>query len=79
MKELAEFIVSNIIPKGKFDISENVEDGHVQISIKADTAVIGLLIGKAGNTIKAIQTLLRVKGRLEDKLVNVDVSEIQTP
>ena len=76
MKELAEFIVGNIATSAKFSVSLTDEEGHVNVEIKTSPETIGLIIGKGGNTIKAIQTLLRVRGRIEDKLVNVTVSEV---
>lgn len=75
MKELAQFILKNIVPEGKYQVSESEEDGKVNIEIKASSDIIGLIIGKSGNTIKALQTLLRVRGRIENKLVNINVSE----
>ncbi len=75
MKELAEFIVGNIIDKKEFTVSELEDDGRLVIEIKVSPEVIGIVIGKGGNTIKAIQTLLRVKGRLQDKLVSVTITE----
>jgi uncharacterized protein len=76
MKELTEFIVKRIVTEGKYEISESDQEGQTMIEIKASPDTIGLIIGKGGNTIKAIQTLLRVKGRLENKLVSVNVSEL---
>ena len=75
MKELAEFIVGNIIDKKDFTVSELEDEGRLVIEIKVSPEVIGIVIGKGGNTIKAIQTLLRVKGRLQDKLVSVTITE----
>lgn len=76
MKELAEFIVGNIIDKKEFTVSEVEDDGRLIVEIKVSSELIGIVIGKGGNTIKAIQTLLRVKGRLQDKLVSVTITEI---
>lgn len=76
MKELAEFIVGNIIDKKEFTVSEVENDGRLIVEIKVSSELIGIVIGKGGNTIKAIQTLLRVKGRLQDKLVSVTITEI---
>jgi len=75
MKDLAEFIVKNIVTEGRYAISEKEEDGKTIVEIEAAPEVIGLIIGKGGNTIKAIQTIIRIKGRLENKLVNVNVQE----
>jgi len=75
MTDLLKFILEEITGSKDFDISETEEEGRVIIEVKADPANMGLIIGKGGNTIKAIQTLLRVRGRVENKMVSLSVSE----
>ena len=76
MKDLLTFILEGILGKREFEITETEEEGsdRVILSIQAQPEDLGLIIGKGGNTIKAIQTILRVRGRVEDKLVDVTVS-----
>lgn len=77
MKELLSFILEEITGGNNFSIEESeVEAGKIVLEVKADPAVMGLIIGKGGNTIKAITTVLRVKGRIEQKFVNINVSEL---
>lgn len=70
MKKLTEFIVSNILgKKSDFEVQE-VEDGNiVTLTIKTKDEDGGLIIGKAGKTIKAIRNILRIKATLEKKKV----------
>lgn len=75
MKELLEFILENITGSKNFTVSEKEEEGRFSLEIKVDKGLIGLLIGKGGRTIKSIQNLLRVKGRLENKNVFVNIVE----
>ncbi|KKQ51092.1 hypothetical protein A2865_00015 [Candidatus Woesebacteria bacterium RIFCSPHIGHO2_01_FULL_39_17] len=75
MKDLLTYILEGIIEKGSFEIEENEENSHVDFKILADPAICGLIIGKGGQTIKSIQTLLRVKGKLEGKSVFVNLEE----
>lgn len=75
MKELTEFILKNITQAADFNVSELEDSGHIQVEIKAQPEVMGLIIGKGGATIKAIQTLLRIRGRLQNKLVNLSITE----
>ena len=75
MKELLSFILENITGNKNFAIEVQEEGDRVDLEIKASPEDIGLIIGKGGNTIKAITSILRVKGRIESKLVNVNVSE----
>lgn len=76
MKELLSYILENITEKGKFEITEESEGDQISLRVLADPAIIGLIIGKSGNTIKAIQNILRIKGRMENKFVHLNVSEL---
>ena len=75
MEKLLTFILNGLTGKDKFEIKETPEEGHDIISVKIPTSDMGLVIGKGGNTIKAIQTLLRVKARLENRFINLNIEE----
>lgn len=75
MKELLDYILDNLIGKDNYTITENTEDGRVSLEVSVDKEMMGLVIGKGGKTIKSIQDLVRVKARLEDKHVYVNVVE----
>lgn len=75
MKELVAFLLKEITGKENFLIEEVEEEGRISLSVKAEAGDMGLIIGKGGKTIKAIQDILRVKGNLEKKSVYVTVSE----
>ncbi|OGM09136.1 hypothetical protein A2159_01765 [Candidatus Woesebacteria bacterium RBG_13_34_9] len=75
MKELLQFIIKEIIEESDFSIEETDEENTTRLRIVAQNKDLGLIIGKNGVTIKSIQNILRVKGRLEGKLVFVDVAE----
>jgi predicted RNA-binding protein YlqC (UPF0109 family) len=77
MKDLAEFIVKNLIPEAKFEVSEEEVDNKVNVNIKIEPKSIGLLIGKGGNTIKAILAILKIRAKLTNKLVDINVTELQ--
>lgn len=74
MKKLLEFIIEEITGTKDFSIEEKEEEGNVTLIINGDPSHMGLIIGKNGVTIKAIQTVLRVRARLEGKMVFVVVS-----
>ena len=81
MKELLEYILEGITGSKNFEIVESVGSddttNFINIEIKADPKIIGLIIGKSGNTIRAIRNLLRVRATLEKKGISVSVSEKQ--
>ena len=75
MNELLTFLVQGITGNKDFTIEESEENGETTLRVILPTSDIGLIIGKGGQTIKAIQTLVRVRGRLEGKEVLVLVEE----
>lgn len=50
-------------------------DGNLQLKIEVDPADRGYIIGKAGSTISAIRTLFAKIGSLDQRRVNVDLTE----
>lgn len=73
MKDLLTYILEGILGNKDFEISEDEDSERTTLSVKTRTEDLGLIIGKGGMTIKAIQTLLRVRGRIDNKLVDVKV------
>ena len=75
MKELLEFLIKNIAGED-FEIKEEeLEGGRVNMNVTADPAIVGLIIGKMGKTVKALRKILSVKAVGEQKSVNIAVSE----
>jgi len=75
MKDLLEFLLEELTGTKDFSIEEIEEEGRVVLNVKANPDNIGLIIGKGGKTIKAIQNILRIRGSLEKKSVYLSVSE----
>ncbi len=75
MKELLRFIIEGITGYNDFEITSEEEGDKINLNVEIDQEYMGLVIGKGGKTIKAIQDILRVKGRLEDKMVFINVRE----
>lgn len=75
MKDLLTYIVKTIT-KTEPQIDETIDENHIGFDIKAKSDVMGLLIGKGGNTIKAMRNLLKVMAVLEQKSVSLTVSEL---
>ncbi|MEJ2347582.1 MAG: KH domain-containing protein [Patescibacteria group bacterium] len=75
MRELLEFLVEKITGSKDFSIEENQEEDRSVFIIKVDPSVFGLVIGKGGNTIRAIRNALKVRAIIEKKGINVSVVE----
>ena len=75
MKELLLFILKNLTGSEDFEIEEEVEEGKVNLMVKAPAELSGLIIGKQGKTIKNIRRLVSVRAALEDRVVNISLLE----
>ncbi len=76
MKELIEYLIKNITNSDNFTVSETqVEENRYNYIVQADSSIIGLIIGKNGNVIKALRNLIKIKATLEKKLVTMSVEE----
>lgn len=64
MKQLLSFIVDSITGQ-KVKIKEEKKEGSVVFTVSLPKEKIGLLIGKKGKTIKAINLLLAIKKNRE--------------
>jgi predicted RNA-binding protein YlqC (UPF0109 family) len=74
MNELISFILKSITGKD-IPVSELEEEGRTVFEISPDEETIGLVIGKGGKTIKAIQELVRVRARKENKFIYLRIQE----
>ena len=76
MKDLLNFIVTSLVTKPEaVSIDERNEDGNVDLILTVDPADMGLIIGKNGQTIRAIRKLLTVRAIAENVRVNLQLSE----
>lgn len=73
MKKLLEFLIKGVVPDEDVSIEEEIEGESHFFSIKVPTDSVGLVIGKAGKTIKAIRNLVKVRATLEKKGVSIDI------
>ncbi len=74
MRDLLEYILTEITGK-EIPVLEKEEDGRLVLEITPDQETIGLVIGKSGKTIKAIQEIVRVRARKENAFVFIRVGE----
>lgn len=76
MKDLLEFIVTNLVTKPEaIQIDEQNQNGEINLSLTVDPQDMGLIIGKGGQTIKAIRKLLIVRAMAENVRVNLQLVE----
>ena len=76
MKELLEYIVTNLVSKPEaIKIDEQKSNGDVSLNLTVDPSDMGLIIGKGGQTIRAIRKLLTVRAITENVRVNLQLAE----
>jgi predicted RNA-binding protein YlqC (UPF0109 family) len=74
MNDLLVFILQQITGK-EIPVEEHDEEGRTVFEIAPDEETIGLVIGKGGKTIKAIQEVVRVCARKENKFVYLRIKD----
>lgn len=76
MKDLLNFIVTGLVTKKEAVlIEEKNEDGYLTLNLTVDPTDMGLIIGKSGQTIRAIRKLLTVRAIAENIRVNLQLTE----
>lgn len=76
MKDLVQYIISNIVSKPEaVKIDETSSEGDVNLLLTVDSSDMGLVIGKGGQMIKAVRRLLTVRAMSENVRVNLQINE----
>lgn len=75
MKDLLDFLLKGVLGEEKFEVAETDQEGRTIYSVKTDPKNIGLIIGKGGHMIRSLRNVLKVRATLEQKAVDLTVSE----
>ncbi|MEK7113652.1 MAG: KH domain-containing protein [Patescibacteria group bacterium] len=75
-KEFLEYIVKALVDNpNDVKLDRTVDEMGVLISLTVNPADMGKIIGRMGNTAKAIRTLLRIIGMKNNARVNLKINE----
>ncbi len=75
-REFVEYIIKQIVNKpDEVVVSRKVDEMGVLLEVKVSQEDMGLLIGRAGSTAKAIRTLARIIGMRNNARVNLRIVE----
>jgi predicted RNA-binding protein YlqC (UPF0109 family) len=75
-QEFLEYVIKALVEKPeKVEISRVVDEMGVLLTLKVDQEDMGKIIGRDGNTAKAVRTLLRVVGMKNNARVNLKINE----
>ena len=77
MKELIEYIVKQLVtnPDGVV-VVEDSSQGQVNLLLTVAPEDMGIVIGKSGQTIKALRKLLIIKAMSDNVRVNLQLNEV---
>jgi predicted RNA-binding protein YlqC (UPF0109 family) len=74
--QFLEFVVRALVDNpNDVKIKRTVDEMGVLMTLDVNTADMGKIIGREGNTAKAIRTLLRVVGMKNNARVNLKINE----
>ena len=75
-KEFIEYVVKALVDNpGAVKVDRTVDEMGVLITLTVDPNDMGKIIGRQGNTAKAIRTLLRTIGMKNNARVNLKINE----
>lgn len=71
-----EYVVKGLVDNpDAVKVNRTVDEMGVLLTLDVDAADMGKIIGRSGNTAKAIRTLLRVVGMKNNSRVNLKINE----
>ncbi len=74
--QFLEFVIKALVDNpDSVKINRTVDEMGVLMTLSVDPADMGKVIGRSGNTAKAIRTLLRVVGMKNNARVNLKINE----
>jgi hypothetical protein len=75
-REFVEYLIKQIVNKpNSVEVTRRTDEMGVLLEVKVDPEDMGLLIGRAGSTAKAIRTLARIVGMRNNARVNLRIIE----
>lgn len=74
--QFLEYVIKGLVDNpDKVQIVRTVDEMGVLLTLSVDPIDMGKVIGRSGNTAKAIRTLLRVVGMKNNARVNLKINE----
>ncbi|HCC04939.1 TPA: RNA-binding protein [Patescibacteria group bacterium] len=75
-QKFLEYVVKGLVDTpDAVKVQRTVDEMGVLLTLDVDAADMGKIIGRSGNTAKAIRTLLRVVGMKNNSRVNLKINE----
>jgi predicted RNA-binding protein YlqC (UPF0109 family) len=75
-QQFLEYVIKGLVDNpNDIKITRTVDEMGVLMTLEVNPADMGKVIGRSGNTAKAIRTLLRVVGMKNNSRVNLKINE----
>ena len=75
-KEFLEYVIKSLVDNpGDVKVERSIDEMGVLLTLNVNPADMGKIIGRNGNTAKAVRTLLRVVGMKNNARVNMKINE----
>ncbi len=75
-RDFIEYVIKNIVDHPeRVEVTVTVDDLGVLVTLKVEKEDMGKVIGKAGQTAKALRVLLRMMGAKNDTRFNLKIIE----
>ena len=76
MREFVEYLVKQMVSKeDEVEVTEDNQNGQVNIFIKVSPDDMGMVIGKEGKNIRGIRALAKAKAIKDNIRINVELVE----
>lgn len=76
MKDLAEYLIKSIVERpDQVVVEENTEGDFVSLFVKTHPDDLKIVIGRHGQTIRAIRHLLNARALVEKKRARLEIKE----
>jgi uncharacterized protein len=76
MKDTLTYIVSSIVDNtDKVNVTEEENQGIVNLTVSVDPGEMGKVIGKEGKVIKAIRNVMRIPAMKQNKKIYITLAE----
>lgn len=76
MRDLVDYIIKQVVNNpDDIMVEEQADNDEVRLKLSINPEDMGIVIGKGGQTIKAIRKLLMVRSRVENIRVYLDIIE----
>ena len=77
MKDTLTYIISAIVEnEDKISVTEEEDQGIINLSVSVDPADMGKVIGKEGKVIKAIRNVMRIPAMKQNKKIYITLAEV---